>query len=693
MAQGGGDEQLERDVLEGRSLSKAQIKQLSRSGRSKAICDTLAQEWVTQGSLDKNKKTFLAHFGQSLSATDVARRRAQAGITLTDPERKLLLDADGYYDYDGDLASRDSDIDLGEARRLLEQARESKKPPEDVVDNVAPLGGGSVGSTTPYDSSPFGTSSSSSPYEDPVALIEDPALAEKIRRALAKGTRQELSESLLKEARERADALDRTEAEDVREQEREAFRQKVTQDTGTEGDSLYTSARALQEVEQEKTFRQTHKGEFEKYNTGAESIILGNNGRIENTLVAKDGTVITEMTTQQLSEEEREKTILKGRDGTLVRSDETPMDTSGSAPVLTVSVTAENREAWVLDKDGQLRAGGQLDMSEGYTELQLAQEKLFQAEGRRVPLDEAEARKYGFPQNVRIAHHTTLSDGEDVRAAGEMSVVEGEVQTISNASGHYRPDAESTMSVVDILDKMGVVGRSIDGTRVEVFNEDGAKEIFLASEILAAGNSLARARLLRQERLRREAPANTDQLSQEQKELLEDYQKRIKAVQSDIVEKLPKRLKTFQRKLKETQDTLGSLQKQDTPDPQEVLAQELELVKLQEKARGTDEKLQEVVRQVSALIGELETELRKAGVDEAVILDILRKQKRGVGRINEAQQELLVWMNAITDRRHELDDLKALTRGEDFQSRKQKATEVLESLLGKKKNNDEGDDL
>ena len=274
-----------------------------------------------------------------------------------------------------------------------------------------------------------------------------------------------------------------------------------------------------------------------------------------------------------------------------------------------------------------------------------------------------------------------------------MSVVEGEVQTISNASGHYRPDAESTMSVVDILDKMGVVGRSIDGTRVEVFNEDGAKEIFLASEILAAGNSLARARLLRQERLRREAPANTDQLSQEQKELLEDYQKRIKAVQSDIVEKLPKRLKTFQRKLKETQDTLGSLQKQDTPDPQEVLAQELELVKLQEKARGTDEKLQEVVRQVSALIGELETELRKAGVDEAVILDILRKQKRGVGRINEAQQELLVWMNAITDRRHELDDLKALTRGEDFQSRKQKATEVLESLLGKKKNNDEGDDL
>lgn len=61
-------------------------------------------------------------------------------------------------------------------------------------------------------------------------------------------------------------------------------------------------------------------------------------------------------------------------------------------------------------------------------------------------------------QEVGRFHHSSLNAGNPVAAAGELGVKEGVVHFVSNASGHYRPGKEATMTFMRHL-----------------FNERGAK--------------------------------------------------------------------------------------------------------------------------------------------------------------------------------------------------------------------------
>lgn len=45
--------------------------------------------------------------------------------------------------------------------------------------------------------------------------------------------------------------------------------------------------------------------------------------------------------------------------------------------------------------------------------------------------------------------HIDLADGGDVLAAGEVHVVNGQIRSINNASGHYRPSGASAQSAAE----------------------------------------------------------------------------------------------------------------------------------------------------------------------------------------------------------------------------------------------------
>lgn len=59
-------------------------------------------------------------------------------------------------------------------------------------------------------------------------------------------------------------------------------------------------------------------------------------------------------------------------------------------------------------------------------------------------------------QEVAYLHHSSLSGGEPVAAAGELVVENGRVMAITNRSGHYRPDPKLTNQVITSLRDQGL---------------------------------------------------------------------------------------------------------------------------------------------------------------------------------------------------------------------------------------------
>ncbi|MGE5372556.1 MAG: hypothetical protein ACM3QZ_11265, partial [Solirubrobacterales bacterium] len=72
--------------------------------------------------------------------------------------------------------------------------------------------------------------------------------------------------------------------------------------------------------------------------------------------------------------------------------------------------------------------------------------------------------KKGFKEHGRV-HHTTMTAGSEVAAAGEMQVSGGKLEAISDASGHYRPGAAMTYQA---LKQLGSQGVDTEATSVEL---------------------------------------------------------------------------------------------------------------------------------------------------------------------------------------------------------------------------------
>ncbi|AKV04310.1 hypothetical protein AKJ09_10973 [Labilithrix luteola] len=90
--------------------------------------------------------------------------------------------------------------------------------------------------------------------------------------------------------------------------------------------------------------------------------------------------------------------------------------------------------------------------------------------GRHAAIFVMNARGEIFASKVQepgIFHHSTLAGGLPVAAAGELTVIDGRLVSISNASGHYMPDASYTDQALTTLKAQGL---EISG--VEVRNKE-----------------------------------------------------------------------------------------------------------------------------------------------------------------------------------------------------------------------------
>jgi hypothetical protein len=86
---------------------------------------------------------------------------------------------------------------------------------------------------------------------------------------------------------------------------------------------------------------------------------------------------------------------------------------------------------------------------------------------------------------IEVVHHSTLAAGQReggddqsplrVFGAGEIVAQDGEVRSISDASGHFRPDTSDTVQVVETLEEHGV---NLDNTKINLvgkseYDDDG----------------------------------------------------------------------------------------------------------------------------------------------------------------------------------------------------------------------------
>jgi hypothetical protein len=66
-------------------------------------------------------------------------------------------------------------------------------------------------------------------------------------------------------------------------------------------------------------------------------------------------------------------------------------------------------------------------------------------------------------QEIGLFHHSTLGNGRPAAAAGEIRVVNGRIDHLTAASGHYRPGAAQMQQLTNELGRHGVTGVHVYG--------------------------------------------------------------------------------------------------------------------------------------------------------------------------------------------------------------------------------------
>ncbi|WP_143762575.1 MULTISPECIES: hypothetical protein [unclassified Cohnella] len=71
------------------------------------------------------------------------------------------------------------------------------------------------------------------------------------------------------------------------------------------------------------------------------------------------------------------------------------------------------------------------------------------------PEHQAELRNMQLPSMERI-HHSTFNAGDDIAGAGELQVRDGQIELVSDASGHYKPGSKQMVQTVEQLENNNV---------------------------------------------------------------------------------------------------------------------------------------------------------------------------------------------------------------------------------------------
>ncbi|MET1256377.1 hypothetical protein [Aliikangiella maris] len=101
-----------------------------------------------------------------------------------------------------------------------------------------------------------------------------------------------------------------------------------------------------------------------------------------------------------------------------------------------------------------------------FGEVKVVNGKVTLGEGNVVPRD----LDFVITNDRRLvvgSKHTTLANGEDVLAAGQMRLNgQGQIRRLDNLSGHYQPSVEEALRVPDMLRDMGL---DVSGARHQLY--------------------------------------------------------------------------------------------------------------------------------------------------------------------------------------------------------------------------------
>jgi hypothetical protein len=143
-----------------------------------------------------------------------------------------------------------------------------------------------------------------------------------------------------------------------------------------------------------------------------------------------------------LSRQERSKTRLYVDRGALLDTDKTPLNHHNQPPTSRpISHFPEQPP-----KEKALAAGFAIYVMDAQGHISIS----FEAEPHRF-------------------HHSSLTSGMPVAAAGEMIIFAGRLYAINNRSGHYRPPPIALSRVIKVLTRMGV---NFDGVFIKRYGSD-----------------------------------------------------------------------------------------------------------------------------------------------------------------------------------------------------------------------------
>lgn len=140
------------------------------------------------------------------------------------------------------------------------------------------------------------------------------------------------------------------------------------------------------------------------------------------------------------------RTLLTGSNGSL-------LDTSQST--MPVGMSREGgRNIFAMGADGKMRS---LDVGSEFNRIN---PKGFDFFG-------------DISDDAARVHHTTMTAGQDVAAAGEIEVDQGQLRMMSNRSGHYLPPAAALHQAVSQLDRAGV---ELGGVGMQILGGSGERD-------------------------------------------------------------------------------------------------------------------------------------------------------------------------------------------------------------------------
>lgn len=72
--------------------------------------------------------------------------------------------------------------------------------------------------------------------------------------------------------------------------------------------------------------------------------------------------------------------------------------------------------------------------------------------------------------SLGAGHHTLSGGANEVRAAGQLKIYNGQVTRINNWSGHYQPSIEQSKLFPDLLRNLGI---DVSGAKLQLYNPEG----------------------------------------------------------------------------------------------------------------------------------------------------------------------------------------------------------------------------